>query len=129
MSNTAKKSVLSAALAFADLKTEVVTVPEWNNAQITLTEMSGAVRGAYEAYMATAGFYNKDTGQAVEAKFRQLFRPTVIAFSLAYTEGELREDLVQKLAAKSPKALDRLFAVADKLNLLSANAHEEAAKN
>tara|TARA_Y100000034_G_scaffold130661_1_gene189612 strand:+ start:7244 stop:7633 length:390 start_codon:yes stop_codon:yes gene_type:complete len=129
MSNTAKKSVLTAALAFADLKTEVVTVPEWGNAKITLTEMSGAVRGAYEAYMATGGFYDKETGQAVEAKFRQLFRPTVIAYSLADTEGELREDLVQKLAAKSPKALDRLFAVADKLNLLSANAHEEAAKN
>ena len=129
MSNNAKKSVLSAALAHVDLKTEVVAVPDWGGAEITLTEMSGAVRGAYEAYMATSGFYDKETGNAVESKFRQLFRPAVIAFSIADTEGQLREDLVQQLAAKSPKALDRLFKVADRLNLLSAGAHEEAAKN
>ncbi|MDX1538826.1 hypothetical protein [Arsukibacterium sp.] len=129
MSTNSKKSVLAMALAHVDLKTEIVVVPEWNDAEITLSEMSGAVRGAYEAYMATAGFYDKETGQAIESKFRQLFRPAVIAFSLADTEGNLREDLVNQLASKSPKALDRLFKVADKLNLLSAGAHEDAAKN
>ena len=33
------------------------------------------------------------------------------------------------LAGKNPKAIDRLFKVADQLNKLSAEEHEEAEKN
>ncbi|MDP2715541.1 hypothetical protein [Rheinheimera sp.] len=129
MAQTSKKSVLAAALAHIDLKTETVTVPEWGGAEIVLSEMSGATRGAYEAAIATMGFYDPETGKPNEVKFRQLFRPVVVAYSLADTEGQLREDLINQLAGKNPKALDRLFVVADRLNLLSGQAHEEAAKN
>lgn len=124
-----KKSVLTAALATPDLKTETVVVPEWGNAEIVLSEMSGATRGAYEAAMVSLGFYDPQTGKPNETKFRQLFRPVVIAYSIADTEGQLREDLINQLAGKNPKALDRLFIVADKLNLLSGQSHEDAAKN
>lgn len=115
-------------LNLPDLKTESVKVPEWNNAEVVLTEMSGIARADYETYMAKTGFYDNE-GKPVESHWRKLYRPAVVAFSLAEAGGMLREDLATALAAKNPKVINRLFFVADKLNKVSADEHEEAEKN
>lgn len=120
--------MIAQLLKLPDLKTETVTVPEWDNAEVILSEMSGIARSDYETYLAKTGFYDAE-GKAIESHWRKLYRPTVVAFSLADTGGMLREDIVLALAAKNPKAINRLFDVADKLNKLSAAEHEDAEKN
>jgi hypothetical protein len=120
--------MIEALLALPDLKTEAVTVPEWDNAQVVLSEMSGAARADFETYMANSGFFD-EAGKPIQAQWRKLYKPTVVAYSLADTGGMLREDLAAALAGKNPKAIDRLFKVADQLNKLSAEEHEEAEKN
>lgn len=103
-----------------DLKRETVDVPEWGG-EVTVQEMSGAQRDAYEVHITSTP---EDT------------RPTVVrarlaAFSIVDEEGELifTIDDITKLAKKSAKALDRVFTVAASMSMLGEKEVQDAEGN
>ena len=111
-----KEQILSAQ----DIKTEAVDVPEWAG-QVNVRVMSGAARDAFGASLRDAA------GTLDMTKYRAgLLVRTIVdeagveLFTLADLEA---------LNGKSGIALQRVFEVADRLNAMSGNAVEEAAKN
>lgn len=110
-------------LGAADLATETVDVPEWGGAVIVRT-MTGTERDAFEAAMV----------KVVDGKRvpdMDNLRAKLLAATLVDEAGtQLFEpgDLAA-LGGKRAAALDRIFAVAQRLNGLAAEAVEDAEKN
>lgn len=110
-------------LAASDLKTEDVEVPEWGGT-VRVRSFTGRERDAFEAGMVRGD--GKDRKVDLTNMRARLVGLTVIdeAGQRIFTDEE-----VDLLGAKSGAALDRVFAVAQKLNGLSGADVEELAKN
>jgi hypothetical protein len=108
-------------LGLEDIKTEPVTVPEWNNKVVLIKGMSGTERDAFEAA-------NRDAnGQQNLRNFRARFLVRCIV-----NENGTRVFADQDAAAlgkKSSGALSRLFDAANDLNGTSDDAQEATEGN
>lgn len=104
----------------SDLKTEVVHVPEWG-CDVTVSEMSGLDRDAFEQSL---------MGPAGERDVSNL-RARLLVKTLRDENGArmFADDEAHFLGAKSASALDRCFAVAQRLNALGAPLQEAVEKN
>jgi hypothetical protein len=114
-----KTDILSAD----DLATETVDVPEWSGAVIVRT-MTGTERDAFEAAMV----------KVVDGKRvpdLDNLRAKLLAATLVDEAGNplFAPDDLAALGGKRAAALDRIFAVAQRMNGLSPDAVEEAEKN
>lgn len=107
-------------LSVDDNKQETVLVPEWGGEVIVAT-MSGFARDRLEA--SVVGSNGGQNLTNVRAKY--------VAASLVDEKGEMlfSEGDVVKLGKKSAAALDRIFAVAQRLNHITDADVEELAKN
>lgn len=105
-----------------DLKSEVIDVPEWAvDGQVRVCTMSGFSRDRFEA-----GITGKNGGMNMSNIRAKLAAATIVDES-----GKLLfdEDDVVKLGHKSCAALDRVFAAAQRLNMISNADVEVLAKN
>ena len=107
-------------LAHDDLKSEIVPVPEWGG-EVRVCTMSGFARDRFEA-----GITGKNGGMNMQNIRAKLAAATIIdeAGKLLFDENDL-----VKLGNKSCAALDRVFAAAQRLNLITNSDVEELAKN
>lgn len=114
-----------AILSAQDLKTEHVLVPEWGG-KVIVSEMGGLT--AMEFYDALWPEGDED-GKA--KSIDSTFMATAIIHSVVDEQGArlFSMDDLPRLARKKGKALRRVFEAADRLNLLTNKAREEAAKN
>lgn len=115
------KETKSAILGSARLKTETVDVPEWGDGvTVIVSELSGLARDAFHA--------RKDVSKSVPISESQadLLIATIVdeSGSLVFDESD-----IAALRTQSIVAMDRLVAVAVRLNGMQATAVEEAAKN
>lgn len=118
---TLSKETKSAILGAARLKTETVAVPEWGDGvTVIVSELSGLARDAFHA--------RKDMNKSVPISESQadLLIATIVDESgaLVFDESD-----IAALRAQSIGAIDRLVAVAVRLNGMQANAVEEVVKN
>ncbi|MBR8084562.1 hypothetical protein [Burkholderia vietnamiensis] len=110
-----------AILGAIHLKTESVEVPEWGDGvAVIVSEMSGLARDAFYAKKGE----NKD--MPISASQADILLATVVDETGA---SVLDESDIDALRAQSSVALDRIVAVAVRLNGMQANATEDAAKN
>ena len=107
-------------LQASDTKQETVEVPEWGG-EVIVAVMSGHARDRLEA-----SIVGKNGGQNL-----QNIRAKYVAASLVDEKGDLlfSESDVQALGKKSAAALDRVFAVAQRINHITDDDVEELAKN
>lgn len=107
-------------LAADDIRSEVVSVPEWGG-DVRIQSMSGMARDRYEQAL----FEGKNS---VSAKN---IRAKLVASSAVDDSGNLlfSETDIEALGKKSAKALDRLFAVAQRINGVTSGDVEELEKN
>lgn len=107
-----------------DLKTEVVDVPEWGGT-VRVRTMTGADRDAFEASL----MHIQADGQRKPDLSNM--RGKLVALTLVDDVGNLMFGMpdIDRLSLKSASALDRVFAVAQRLNGLGVVAEAEAAKN
>lgn len=107
-----------------DLQIESVEVKEWGGS-VHVRTMTGADRDAFEASMITtlADGSRKPNMANMRAK--------LVALTVVDEAGNRVFDAtdVDRLALKSASALERLFAAAQRINGLGAQAEETAAKN
>lgn len=110
-------------LAAQDRKFKDVEVPEWGGS-VRVMEMSGE---AYADYLENA-FPQQEVGRKPNAR---RFAAVVVSCCIVDAAGERLFSVqdVEALAKKSRKALDRVFEVADELNMLTPVARERAEKN
>ncbi len=103
-----------------DLKSEIVSVPEWGG-DVRVCTMSGFARDRFEA-----GITGKNGGMNM-----QNIRAKLAAATIVDEEGKLLfdENDIIKLGNKSCAALDRVFAAAQRLNLITNDDVEVLAKN
>lgn len=113
----------SAILAADDLKTEDVEVPEWGGT-VRVRAFSGRERDAFEASLV------RGDGKDRKVDLTNM-RARLVALTVVDETGQklFTHDDVDLLGAKSGAALDRVFAVAQKLNGLSAADVEDLTKN
>ncbi|MGC4031481.1 MAG: phage tail assembly chaperone [Tepidisphaeraceae bacterium] len=105
-------------LASADLPTESVEVPEWNGTVYVRT-MSGTDRDAFEASMIDT---KKPAENGKPAGNLKNIRARLCVLTVCDQNGNrlFTDDQADALGAKSSKALDRVFEVAQRLNGLGA---------
>ena len=111
-----------AILAAQDLKTENVLVPEWGG-EVSVRTMTGTERDEIEAEtLQSAG--------DIKTRYRNL-RARVLVRVLVNEKGErlFGDSDIEALGGKSTAALDRLFAVAQRLNALTEQDVEALLKN
>ena len=104
-----------------DLKTETVAVPEWGG-DVIVSEMTGFARDGFEQSIAGVDGGKRDLSNL---RARLLVRTLV-------DEAGIRlyaDDEIGLLGNKSATVLDRLFAVAQRLNVLGAEHEAAAEKN
>lgn len=116
----------AAILAANDLKFEDVEVPEWGGT-VRIRVMSGLERDAWEASFLTAALAGKGGGLAGSM---QNVRARLVAQTAVDEAGErLFSDAdMTDLGKKSAAALDRVFAVAQRMNGLNERDIEELGK-
>ena len=107
-------------LGASDLPKELVQVPEWGG-EVYVSTLNGTQRDAFEQSM--TGKKNKLNLDNVRARFAVL---TLVddKGSRLFTDADAKA-----LGEKSAAALDRVFAVAQRLNGFSSQDAEELAKN
>ena len=113
----------TAILAANDLKSEDVEVPEWGGA-VRVRSFTGRERDAFEASMV------RGEGRDRKVDLTNM-RARLVGLTVIDETGQrlFTDDEVDLLGAKSGAALDRVFAVAQKLNGLSGADVEELSKN
>jgi|SRR6267154_1246396 len=115
-----RASIISAA----DLRTEVIEVPEWGGA-VTIRTMTGVDRDAYEASSIITDGNGKRRVDMTN------MRAKLVALTVVDDAGApmftLRD--VDAIGAKSAAALDRIFRAAQRLNGLGADDVVAAEKN
>ena len=106
-------------LGAKDLKTKDVKVPEWGGT-VRVKTMTGPERGKFEEKAFVDGKTDFST-----------FRQRLIAMTVCDEDGKLifTEADIAALGNKSAKALDRVFAAAQKLNGLGRDDIEDMVKN
>lgn len=124
----AKEKALTATQIFEaeDLLRERVEVPEWGGYVIVRT-MTAGEKDRFQ--MATL---TQHKGQIVtDLRKMKHFRTRAVSLCAANDKGEriFTEAQVEKLAKKSAVALDRVYAVASRLNGLAEGASAETEKN
>lgn len=110
-------------LALDDRKIVEVEVPEWGGRKVRLREMSAADRDSYEVENLEAREQKRPAKQV---------RARLVALCLVDEDGKrVFSDAadIEKLGAKSAKALDRLFWKARELNILEEDQVKSAVKN
>jgi hypothetical protein len=107
-----------------DLKTETVPVPEWGGS-VNVRMMNGLDRDAFEAGLVIVG----EDGSR-KPNYRGM-RARLVALTIVDDAGNrlFEDEDVERLSLKSAAALERVAAVAQRLNGLGAKAEEEAEKN
>ncbi len=108
-----------AILGAKDAHQEVVNVPEWGG-NVCIRAMSGAERDDFRAAI-----------EGAETSLVGKFEAPLLALTMVDEEGKrlFSIDDVEALRAKSATVLDRLAQIALRVNGMSAEAQEEAAKN
>ena len=108
-----------AILGAKDTHQEVVHVPEWGGS-VCIRAMTGAERDDFRAAI-----------EGAETSLVGKFEAPLLALTLVDEEGKrlFSIDDVEALRAKSATVLDRLAQIALRVNGMSAEAQEEAAKN
>src|SRR5690606_32045842 len=111
-----------ALLAAEALPRELVEVPEWGGA-VYVRALTGADRAQFEASIV------EQRGRAAPLHLKQI-RAKLVALTVVGEDGQriFADDDVAALGGKSAAALDRLFAVAQRLSGLSKEDVEELAK-
>lgn len=106
-------------LSAADITTETVNVPEWGG-QVAIKAMSGAERDAFEQSIAADGKVDLVN-----------IRAKLCALTIVDEKGNrlFADADFLVLGAKSAKALDRIFAKAQKLSGISKDDIKEMEKN
>lgn len=107
--------------ASPDLKTESVELPEWGGTLCVRT-MTGAERDGWEASLSPVG----STGPNLANLRARLLVKCVVDDQGARVFTDADADA---LGAKSAAVLERLFAVAQRLNGLAGNSVATASKN
>lgn len=112
-------------LAQDDLKFEDVMIPEWGDAWVRVRTMSASERDYFEAATIVRN------GSQVETNLQGIRARLAI---MTLVDPDTGEKLFQAedefpLGAKSAAAMDRIFAVAQKLNGLRKEDVDELAKN
>jgi len=106
-----------------DIETREVYIPEWKGSVI-VKALTGAERDAFEESLLVGKGPNKEFNlNNVRAK--------LVALSVVDEEGNriFKESDVEKLSKKSATALQKIFAVAQKLSGLTEADIEELSKN
>jgi hypothetical protein len=113
----------TAILAANDLKSEDIEVPEWGGA-VRVRSFTGRERDAFEASMV------RGDGRDRKVDLTNM-RARLVGLTVIDETGQrlFTDEEVDLLGAKSGAALDRVFAVAQKLNGLSGADVEELSKN
>ena len=113
----------TAILAANDLKSEDVEVPEWGGA-VRVRSFTGRERDAFEASMV------RGEGRDRKVDLTNM-RARLVGLTVIDETGQrlFTDEEVDLLGAKSGAALDRVFAIAQKLNGLSGADVEELSKN
>lgn len=116
-----------AILAADDLPREIVSVPEWGG-QVYVRTMTGTDRDAFEASL-----INRESGESGPSSKDQRMhnvRARLVSLTLCSESGEriFQDGDIDALGRKSARALDRVFAVAQRLNGIGAD-EAQAAKN
>jgi hypothetical protein len=109
-----------AILGANDLKTEDVDVPEWQ-CSVRVSMLTGSARDSLSKAMIDAD------GKVDSTQYRE----RMVAASVVGEDGKplFSADDVGLLGAKSAVALQRVFAVAERLNAVSPATVEAAEKN
>lgn len=107
-----------------DIQTETVDVPEWGGS-VLVRGLSGTERDALEAEVVQA---NNDGSTSLELKN---LRARLVSLSVVDEDGErlFSDRDVEMLGQKSAHALQRVFAVAQRLSGLQREDIEELTKN
>lgn len=108
-------------LSAPDLTTEDVEVPEWGGS-VRVSAMSGSARDAFGESLVRDANGNIDPSN---------YRSKLLSKCLVDADGNLLftdADIVA-LGKKNAFAILRLFEVAERLNVISANGVEDAKKN
>ena len=113
----------SAILTANDLQTEDIEVPEWGGA-VRVRSFTGRERDAFEASMV------RGEGRDRKVDLTNM-RARLVGLTVIDETGQrlFTDEEVDLLGAKSGAALDRVFAIAQKLNGLSGADVEELSKN
>lgn len=111
-------------LEASDLKTETVTVAEWGGDVIVRT-MTGTDRDAFESSLVTL-----DAGGKAVQNLDNM-RVKLLVMTLVDDAGNRLFDAgdIAMLGRKSSGAIERVYAVAARLNGIGAKAEADAAKN
>lgn len=112
-----KAAILAAISAASDIKTEKVNVPEWKT-DVYLKVLTGTERDAFEASYGS---------QERLANFRVRF----LVLTLCDQDGNRLYDdsQIDLLGKRSSLVLNRLFEHSWKINMLSAEAADEAGES
>ena len=113
----------TAILAAQDLQTEDVEVPEWGGA-VRVRSFTGRERDAFESSMV------RGDGRDRKVDLTNM-RARLVGLTVIDETGQrlFTDEEADLLGAKSGAALDRVFAIAQKLNGLSGADVEELTKN
>lgn len=117
----------AAILAADDLQREAVEVPEWGG-KVMVRGMTGAERDAYESTMLLV----KGTDVGLDKAGMIGARSRICALCIVDQETGKRlftDSQVTALGEKSGSALDRVFAVAQRLSGITKADQEELQKN
>lgn len=111
-------------LEAADLKTETVPVPEWGGDVIVRT-MTGTDRDAFENSL-----FSIDAG-GKQVQNLDNMRVKLLAMAIVDEAGNRLFDSgdIAMLGRKSSAAIERVYAVAARMNGIGAKAEVDAAKN
>lgn len=111
-----KATILAAINAASDIKTEKVNVPEWKT-DVYLKVLTGTERDAFEASYSDQRMAN--------------FRVRFLVLTLCDQEGNrlFDDQQIELLGKRSSLVLNRLFEHSWKINMLSAEAADEAGES
>jgi hypothetical protein len=112
-----------AILKAHDLPTEVVEIPEWNGSVI-VRGLTGTERDAFEQSIV------EQRGKNTRMNLRNI-RAKLVALTVVDEEGNrvFSDEDAEALGKKSAAALDRIFAIAQRLSGLRPEDVEELAGN
>jgi len=107
-----------------DSKFEDVVVPEWDGETVRIKCMTGAERDEYEALL-------YDFNESGVKMKRDNLRTKLVIFTAVDENMERLFTVkdIEELGKKSAKAIDRLHAVAQRLNALSKDEMDKIEKN
>lgn len=114
-------------LAFEDIPSEVVIVPEWGNKKLIVRGLDGEEASKFSSSLVEI---NEKTGK-VKSVDISMFMPRLLSLSLHNVNGEriFREDQVRALGKKSAMVLKRLGDIASRLSGLNDDAMANETKN